>query len=107
MINQADRLSLRQKPDFFQTSQKYFTRPLTFFYQQESGGVAIIIPKKYYRLSTTRHALKRQVASVLQPFLGRLKNTSVALVATDQLCTLSRSELDNEVKRFLHHLNLL
>ena len=106
MINQRDRLSLRQKPDFFQTSQKFFTAPLTFFYQNESGGVAIIVPKKHYRLSTTRHALKRQVANILQPFLGRIKNSSVAMVATDKLAQFSRAEIDKAVKKFLTQLGL-
>jgi len=115
MIAKKDRLKLNQLPDFFATSQKFFTPQLTFFYQKLDGGgdqapepqsaqIAIIIPKKAYRLATRRNYLKRLIAAQIQPLLPDFASYQVAIVAKASPQPLDKNSISLLLHKFLQRL---
>ncbi len=108
MIPVIYKLKLRKIVDFFQDSERYYSKYFLVFhrYKNESESqMIVVVPKKNIKLRVKRNSLKRLIYNLSLPLLKKTRGLSLVLVVNKKIATAKNKAVLDDIGEIFLRLN--
>lgn len=107
MLSKQQRLPLRQHPEFFRHSQRWFSPLFTVFWQSHqelSVQGVVIVSKKTAAKAVQRNRLKRIFRHRIAQYANELAAFSLVISPKRNALSASSQKIAAELQRFIQHV---
>jgi ribonuclease P protein component len=107
MIPKIYKLHLRKIVDYFQSSERYYSKYFLVFHRysgEETTKLVVVVPKKIVKLRVNRTKMKRQIYSLSLPLIQESKDLELVLVVNKKIITARRDEIESDLSSIFSRL---
>lgn len=107
MIPKIHQLKLRKIGDFFQSSERYYSKFFLTFYrhgESENTKVVVVAPKKTIKLRVGRTKIKRQIYNLSLPLVRKTPGLELVLVANKKIISAEKRDILSDLEEIFFNL---
>lgn len=107
MLSKQQRLPLRQHPEFFRHSQRWFSPLFTVFWQSHQDHTlqgTVIVSKKTAAKAVQRNRLKRIFRHAIAQHANELSAFSLVISPKRNALSAAPQKIEAELQRFIQHV---